>query len=197
MQVRSQNRNLRISMSKLVPLTDLVKNKDVVKVREILKFVPKKGARFLLQTLNAAIANAQNNYGLDEGNLYVKNVQLGQGATLKRWTPRSHGAADEIRKRTAQIVIILDERKPTASKEIQKRFLAKKKTDVKKAEVKEKELVKAQAKKPQDLRALSQKSTAEVEDQEKLASLQEDKKQEEGQKKNRGFLSKLFRRQAE
>jgi large subunit ribosomal protein L22 len=95
--------------------------------------------------LLSAIANAENNFGLDKTNLYVFNVTVGAGATLKRWMPKAYGRAGKILKRTSKITLTLEERvegkgrktKEEMEKEKQARMEAKKK--VEKAEEKKRQ----------------------------------------------------------
>jgi large subunit ribosomal protein L22 len=60
-----------------------------------------------LQTLKSAIANAENNNNLRPDKLVVQEAVVGEGATLKRFTPRARGSASPIRKRTSHIRIIV------------------------------------------------------------------------------------------
>jgi len=196
MQVKASGRNLPISASKLKSVAEIIRNQDVLKATVALKFTRKKAASLLLQVLNSAIANAKNNYGLEEDNLYVQSLMLGQGPTYKRWRARARGSADEILKRTAHISIVLGERVVTSDTKVQAKLLAKKKKDAAIAQ-KQAKAEKAPAEKPQDLKTLSQKPKEPgEEDQEKLSRLKQKKVKSE-KKQSRGFLNKLFRRKAE
>ena len=66
-----------------------------------LKNTIKRSNPRLEKLLNSAVANAENNFGLDKNNLYIYNIQIGEGPTLKRWMPRAHGRATTILKRTS------------------------------------------------------------------------------------------------
>ena len=57
-------------------------------------FTPKSASPVVEKLLNSAIANAENNLGLDRETLYVAECYANQGPTLKRYRPRSHGSAD-------------------------------------------------------------------------------------------------------
>ena len=207
MQVKSHSRNLRISSSKVEPVASLIRKKNVSDATKTLKFTRKKAAFFLLQAVNSAIANATNNYGLEEDNLYIQNILVGQGPTFKRWRARARGSADEILKRTAHISVILDEKVPTSEKKVKEKVLAKKKQDqevAKKRLEKEKKAAAKEGKKGpqkqpvQDLRQLSQKASEEtLEDKERLSSLQGKKEKDTEKKDQKGFLSKFFRRKSE
>ncbi|MDQ3931932.1 MAG: 50S ribosomal protein L22, partial [Actinomycetota bacterium] len=60
--------------------------------------------------LNSAVANAENNDGLDPDELWVNNAFVDEGPTLKRWRPRALGRAYRIRKRTSHITVIVGTR---------------------------------------------------------------------------------------
>ncbi len=199
MQVKAHGRNLRIAVTKIRPLVSLVKGKNVSEATATLKFTPRKGARLLLQVLQSAIANAKNNYNLEEDNLYLKEILINEGPVYKRWLPRAHGSADEILKRTSHVSIVLDEKVKTSAKEISANLLAKKKRDEKIAEKRSEEVKKAAAKsKPADLKQLSQKPVAEEEETKtEFEKLKQAKGSEEKGSKKSGFLNKLFRRKAE
>ena len=57
-----------------------------------------------------AIANAKNNFGLDEENLYVASVFVGDGLRIKRFTPKAFGRATPIIRRSSNVKIVLEER---------------------------------------------------------------------------------------
>ena len=67
-------------------------------------------ARFTLKVLTSAVANAENNLGLDKTKLYVKEAYVNEGQTLKRMKFGSRGHVDPIKKRTSHITIVVSER---------------------------------------------------------------------------------------
>lgn len=102
---------IRISSRKVKVVIDLIRGKNVDEAKTILTFTPKAASEPVLKLLNSAIANAENNLGLNADTLYVAEVFANQGATLKRYRARARGNASRIRKRTSNITIILDEAK--------------------------------------------------------------------------------------
>lgn len=70
---------------------------------------PNKGAYILKKLLDSAIGNARQKKYVDVDTLYVKNVRVDEGPTMKRFLPRAMGRATPIRKRTSHIALILDE----------------------------------------------------------------------------------------
>lgn len=103
-------RHERISPSKLNQIAKLVRGKDVEEAAAILRFSGKKAGYILGKVLNSAIANAKNNHFMDENKLYISEINVMQGPTLKRLRPRAKGAANRIRKRTSHVEIVLQEK---------------------------------------------------------------------------------------
>jgi large subunit ribosomal protein L22 len=100
----------RVSDTKARIVLDTIKGKDVVSALGILAFTPRKAARVIEKLLSSAVANAENNLGLDPNNLYIQETFANKGPTLKRIRPRAQGRAFRIQKRTSHITIILNER---------------------------------------------------------------------------------------
>ena len=103
-------RYVRISPSKARQVADLIRGKGLEQARYITAFSPKEAARLIGKVLESAVANAENNEGLNADNLMVANCYVDEGPTLKRWRPRAHGRATRIRKRTSHITVVLAER---------------------------------------------------------------------------------------
>jgi large subunit ribosomal protein L22 len=110
MEARAVTRHMRISPQKGRLVADLIRGKQVEEALLILRFTPKKAARILTKTLRAAIANATDTQNLDPDRLYVKRTYVDGGTTLRRFTPRAHGRATPLRKRTSHFTIVVDER---------------------------------------------------------------------------------------
>ena len=99
----------RISSRKVKAVIDLIRNKNVGEALAILKLTPKAAAEIVEKLLKSAIANAENNFGMDTEKLYVAEIFANQGPTLKRVRPRAQGRAFRIRKRTSHITVVLKE----------------------------------------------------------------------------------------
>ena len=48
----------------------------------------KRGAELVSKVLKSAIANAEHNLELDKDDLYVADVRIDEGPTMKRWRPK-------------------------------------------------------------------------------------------------------------
>ena len=101
----------RISVQKACFVLDAIRGKDVETAMAILEYNPRYGSQIIKKLLASAIANAENNKGLNPENLYVAECFANQGPTMKRIRPRAQGRAYRILKRMSNITIVLDEKK--------------------------------------------------------------------------------------
>jgi large subunit ribosomal protein L22 len=106
-QVRATAKYVRVSPSKVRQLARLIKGEHVDEAIRILMFSDKGAARPLRKVLESAMANAENNDGLDPDELFVFNAYVDEGPTLKRYQPRALGRAYRIRKRTSHITVVV------------------------------------------------------------------------------------------
>lgn len=111
MSASAKLRMLRSTPRKTRLVADLIRGKKVAEAEAILKFTDRRAAAPLLKLLQSAKANAVNNHDMFEDTLFVREVQVGDGPTLKRYLPRARGRADLLRKRTSHIEITLEERR--------------------------------------------------------------------------------------
>jgi large subunit ribosomal protein L22 len=109
MDVKAQVKYIRMSPQKVRLVADLMRGQKVLAASDQLKFVNKLAAKPLQKLLNSAIANAENNFDLKKDNLYIKEIKVDEGPSLKRWMPRARGRATPLRKRTCHIFIGLAE----------------------------------------------------------------------------------------
>jgi large subunit ribosomal protein L22 len=110
MEVKARLRFARIAPRKARLVADLVRGKRSEEALNILNFTKKAAAKILIKLLKSAIANATQKKTIDIDRLYVKQIMVDQGPTMKRYQSRALGRATTIRKRTSHIHIILDER---------------------------------------------------------------------------------------
>ena len=110
MEVLSKHRFARTSPQKARLVADQIRGLPVAKALEVLTFSKKGAAVLMKKVLNASIANAEHNQGLDIDNLKVAKVFVDEGPTMKRIMPRAKGRADRINKRTSHITVVVSER---------------------------------------------------------------------------------------
>lgn len=109
LEAKATLRYARISSRKVKIVADLIRGKKVDEALSIVKFTPKASSEILEKLLKSAIANAENNHGMNRGNLIVSEIYANQGPTLKRIRPAAKGSAVRIRKRTCHITIVVKE----------------------------------------------------------------------------------------
>ena len=100
----------RVSVQKACFVLDAIRGKDVGTALAILAYSPRYASSVIEKLLKSAIANAENNNGLDADNLYIAECYANKGPTMKRVRPRAQGRAYRIEKRMSHITIVLDER---------------------------------------------------------------------------------------
>lgn len=116
MSIIAKLRYLRIAPRKVRLAANLIRGKSVEKAQVILNFTVKKPVLPLLKLLKQAIANAKNNFQIEQSNLYISKITIDEGPKLKRWRARARGRAFEIQKKTSHITLVLDEIKKKAKK---------------------------------------------------------------------------------
>jgi len=119
-------RNCPVSPRKMRLVADLIRGEDVNQALDILKYTKKDAAEKLEKLLLSAIANWQSkNEGIriEDADLFVKEVMVDQGRTLKRLRPAAQGRAHLIRKRSNHVTIVLGAQKDNESVEVENEAL--------------------------------------------------------------------------
>ena len=119
-KVTAQLNNLRIAPRKVRLIADRVRGQRVEDAIGMLKYDLRKTAEPMQKLLKSAVANAQNNFKLNSENLYVVDVTVGEGPTLKRWMPRAYGRATKILKRTSHIKITIADKIDNVDEKVKK-----------------------------------------------------------------------------
>ena len=109
MEAKAIAKGLRIPPRKCRLVVDLIRGKSVSEADTILKNLNKEAARLTYKVLTSAVANAENNLGLDKTKLYVKEAYVNEGQTLKRMKFGSRGHVDPIKKRTSHITVVVSD----------------------------------------------------------------------------------------
>ncbi len=112
MQVDAKLNHLRIAPRKVRLVADLVRGRKVSEAKSRLDFTAKKATRPIAKLLDSAIANAEHNFDLNKDNLYISEIKVDEGPTLKRWRPRARGATNQIQKKTSHVTLVLEEIEP-------------------------------------------------------------------------------------
>lgn len=113
-EARAVNRMLRVSPQKLNLVAEMIRGKKVGRALADLAFSRKRIAADVRKTLEAAIANAENNHDLDVDDLVVAEAHVGKNLVLKRGRPRARGRYGRILKPFSQLTIVVREIEETA-----------------------------------------------------------------------------------
>ena len=100
----------RVSVQKACFVLDAIRGKNVQDALAILTYNPRYASSVIKKLLESAIANAENNNGMNAENLYIAACFANKGPTMKRVKPRAQGRAYRIEKRMSHITVVLDER---------------------------------------------------------------------------------------
>ena len=104
-EVTAKHLRARISDQKCRIIAAMIQGKMVDKALSTLNFTTKKGAQLMKKVLESAIANAENNEGLDVDRLRIARICVNRGPMLKRFHARGRGRGNRIIKRSSHISI--------------------------------------------------------------------------------------------
>ena len=109
------------SPRKMRLVADTVRGIEVNRAIDLLHFSKREASIKLEKLLRSAVANweAKNPdqaKELDNGNVFVKTIMVGEGRTLKRIRPCPQGRAGRIRKRSNHVTVVLDVKKAQEEK---------------------------------------------------------------------------------
>ncbi len=106
-EVRAVSKYIRISPSKVRRVLKQIQGKSYKDALILLEFMPYAACEPITKVLRSAVANAQNNFNLDEKELFIKSAFANQGPVMKRFRPRAQGRAYRILKATSHITIVV------------------------------------------------------------------------------------------
>jgi large subunit ribosomal protein L22 len=118
MEALAKLNNNHIAPRKMRLVVDSIRKVRVGRALDLLRFQSKAGSPYVEKLLLSAIANweAKNpEISLEDADLYVKEVFVCQGRTLKRFQPAPQGRAHRVRKRSCHVTLVVDAL-PKASK---------------------------------------------------------------------------------
>ena len=113
-EVQAVARNLRVSPQKLNLVAAMIRGKKVQTALTELEFSRKRIAVDVRKCLMSAIANAENNHGLDVDDLIVSEAWVGKNLVMKRFHARGRGRSGGILKPFSQLTVVVREAQPAA-----------------------------------------------------------------------------------
>lgn len=113
-EARAVGRMIRISPQKLNLVAASIRGLNVEKALAELSFSSRRISGDVKKVLQSAIANAENNHGLDMDVLFVKEASVGKAMVMKRFHPRARGRSGRIQKPFSHLTIVVCEREEAA-----------------------------------------------------------------------------------
>ena len=110
LEVRAVAKYIRMSAQKVRLVADLVRGMPATRALDVLRFTPRAAAYEVRKVVQSAVANAEENYGLDADSLYISAIMADEGPTLKRGHPGARGRYKPILKRSSHITVVLSEK---------------------------------------------------------------------------------------
>jgi large subunit ribosomal protein L22 len=115
MDVRAHAKYVGVSAQKARRIVDLVRGRPADEALAMLKFMPHTAARPVAKVLRSAIANAEENYGLNRADLMVTQAFADEAPT-RRWRRfGARGRFKPILRRSSHITIVVAEREGAVS----------------------------------------------------------------------------------
>lgn len=108
-QVRAVTKYAMGSPLKARRIVNVVRGMPALQALEVLDLMPQAAATLVAKTIKSAVANADENYGLDAGDLIVAEIMANEGPRLRRVRFGARGRVKPIRKRTCHITVVLEE----------------------------------------------------------------------------------------
>ena len=108
-EARAKLRMMRISPQKLNLVASMIRGKPVERALNDLAFSRKRAASDVKKVLESAIANAENNHGLDIDSLVVAEAYVGKNLMMKRFRARARGRGARILKPFSELTIVVRE----------------------------------------------------------------------------------------
>lgn len=109
-QARAVARDIKGSVRKVRLVLDSVRGRKATEAMTILQFMPQHAARDVYKVLKSAVANAENNYQLEPGELYIHTITADEGRTFKRAWRVSKGRAMPKLRRHTHITVVVEDR---------------------------------------------------------------------------------------
>ena len=106
-EARAIAKNVRLTPRKARLVIDLVRGKNVKEALGLLANTNRAASEPVSKLIKSAAANAVNNFGMDEDNLYIAEIWANDGLRMKRYLPRAKGSASGLVKRNCHLYIVV------------------------------------------------------------------------------------------
>ena len=106
-EARAVATNVRVTPRKARLVIDQIRGKDVKVALGLLRNINRAASEPVTKVLKSAVANAVNNFGMDQERLYIKEIYATDGLRMRRYLPRAKGSASGLVKRCCHITVVV------------------------------------------------------------------------------------------
>lgn len=110
MQYIAKSRTIKMSPRKIRLVVDKIRNLDLIKALTYLDFIEKRASVPVRKTIKSAVANAVNNFKAKREDLLIKEIQVFDGVSYKRYHFAARGRVRPYKRRTSNITVILTQK---------------------------------------------------------------------------------------
>ena len=111
MEAKSRQTDIKMTARKLRRVINEVRGKAVKDAQDMLRFMPYFAARVVEKNLTAAVANAQEQFGVGAENLKISEINADESVSYKRGKPRAQGRIYKRLKRTSHLTLKVSDNK--------------------------------------------------------------------------------------
>ena len=109
MEAKAKQTDIKMTARKLRRVINEVRGKAVKEARTMLRFMPYFAARVVEKNLKAAVANAQERFGVSPDSLKISEIFADESQTLRRGKPRAQGRIYRRLKRTSHLTVVVSD----------------------------------------------------------------------------------------
>jgi len=110
MEARACARYVRVTPMKARRVVDLIRGLPTDEAQAVLRFAPQAASEPVGKVLDSAIAKATNNHSLDPNDLFVSEIYVDEGPSMRRFKAKARGRVGRIQRRTSKITVIAEDR---------------------------------------------------------------------------------------
>ena len=111
MEAKAKQTDIKMTARKLRRVINEVRGKKVLEAQDMLRFMPYFAARVVEKNLKAAVANAQEQYGVSAESLKISEIFADESQTFRRGKPRAQGRIYKRLKRTSHLTLKVSDNK--------------------------------------------------------------------------------------
>ncbi len=110
MEIIAISKSIKISPRKVRLVADVIRKQEIAQALNSLSLIEKRSSGAIYKTLKSALSNALNNAKKKQEDLFIKRIEVSEGAALKRYRYSTRGRTHPFRRGSSDIKIVLEEK---------------------------------------------------------------------------------------